>query len=69
MRYLVTMTIDVEELPGRGPGRPRKTVPEPEVAPPHRCQLLLRHPLPARWPTAFRRRRWHWESARPPSGS
>ncbi len=34
MRYLVTMTIDVEELPARGPGRPRKTVPEPEVAPP-----------------------------------
>jgi excisionase family DNA binding protein len=31
MRYLITMTVDVEELPARGPGRPRKTVPEPEV--------------------------------------
>jgi len=34
MRYLITMTVDVEELPVRGPGRPRKTVPEPEVVPP-----------------------------------
>ncbi|HEY3401535.1 MAG TPA: helix-turn-helix domain-containing protein [Geothrix sp.] len=34
MRYLVTMTIDVEELPARGPGRPRKTVPEPAVVQP-----------------------------------
>ena len=31
MRYLITMTVDVEEVTVRKPGRPRKTVPDPEM--------------------------------------
>jgi excisionase family DNA binding protein len=34
MRYLITMTVDVEEVTVRKPGRPRKAVPDPEVTSP-----------------------------------
>ena len=31
MRYLITMTVDVEEVTVRKPGRPRKAMPDPDV--------------------------------------
>jgi len=31
MRYLITMTVDVEEVTVRKPGKSRKTAPDPEV--------------------------------------
>lgn len=38
MRYLITMTVDIEEVTMRKPGRPRKAVPGSDVtipSPPH----------------------------------
>jgi hypothetical protein len=32
MRYLVTMTVDIEEVTMRKPGRPRKAVPDSDVS-------------------------------------
>jgi excisionase family DNA binding protein len=31
MRYLITMTVDIEEVTMRKPGRPRKAVPDSDV--------------------------------------